>query len=217
MESTVHIHKITFYIITPICIFFLCLSALFEFLLPNIQHSSFYVNLSLGIFASSLLVVITALASYFVEKKRYYKTIFHDLSDAIILEIFLIEETHKKNKELHSSKVIQEIQSTMINVRANIMDFSFLCKRNHKDEVIDKSIDCTMRISMMFNFLLEQSNKLESEEITMEDYTYAYNEISSEFVHVYLPKLRELQDMIGHEMKKLVKDRVLQSSFEAKQ
>ena len=70
---------------------------------------------------------------------------------------------------------------------------------------------------MMFNFLLEQSNKLESEEITMEDYTYAYNEISSEFVHVYLPKLRELQDMIGHEMKKLVKDRVLQSSFEAKQ
>lgn len=211
------IHKITICIIMPICILCLCLSALFEFLLPNIQHSSFYVNLSLGIFASSLLVVITALASYFVEKKRYYKTVFRDLSDAIILEIFLIEETHKKSTRFHSSEVMREIQSTMVNVRANIMDFSYLYKRNHKDEVIDKSIDCTMRISKMSDFLLEQSNQLESEKITMEDYTYAYNEISSEFVHTYLPKLKELQDMIGNEMQKLVKDRVLQSLFETKQ
>ena len=114
-------HKITILAVFPISLIILIVAVLFEFHLIDMPHSNFYQNITLGIFASAILIVMTSVVSYNCKKTTYYTEQFSDISEMIVYAKTLLEAMKQKDPNLKSHLFFDAIELRFNNVKIRIL------------------------------------------------------------------------------------------------
>lgn len=205
-------HKATILTAFPISLIILIIAVLFEFQLIDIPHSSFYQNITLGIFASAILIVMTSVVSYKCEKTTYCKEQFSDISEMIVYAKTLLKAMKQKDPDLKSHLFFEQIELRFNNVKIRMWNFA--CFRyNHKDIVIESSMALIIKILQLQNLLSEQSIQYKKGKINTDTHTWCYDTITNQLVKDYYSPLIECEKKVQSIIKSLIKDRKLHSIF----
>lgn len=205
------IQKTTIITTIPICMICLLSSIILEFKYKNHAHSAYFSNILLGIFASGLLIVVTAIIAYWGEKGRYYKSVFSAINDVIPEIEWIIIKLAEKDEKFRLSEVTPKIEAGMNHIKIEMWNFTHFCKRNRKDAVIDTVIVCIVRITDLLALLHEENDKRHSNVISEANYEAAYNTIVKELYEVSLHQLNWCKKEVTTIISSLGPNRTLES------
>lgn len=208
------ISKKTIIIMILVCVTTFCISLLFEFVNFDIEikqnlHFDFYKNISLGIFASSLLVLIPSIVHFNIEKKNYYIEMFK-YSNVILfcsLEIITYMEQYCQDKDI--TILFDNFNLKYNELISRFSTFTYFFWFSKKDKLIESIICETTKFIKIQEELLKYSKKFKNKSITENEYKKCFDIIREEMINTYREEFVKYQQQIEKNIKCLVDDRKL--------
>lgn len=176
------------------------------------NNLDFFENIFLGIFASSLLVLIPSIVSYFHEKKQYYFNIYR-ISNKFLsnsLENINHMKTHCQNKDL-VSKTLDNISMHYDELVLLYSQFTYFIFYSERDKMIESLINESSKYILMQEKILEFSIDFKNKKINEETYQEAFKLLRKEIIDTYEQKFIDYKGLIKIDIKKFIKDKKLKT------
>ena len=208
---------------TIICMLFICaisliLAVSIEFnvfidlsFIPN-NNIGFFENILLGIFASSLLVLIPSIVSYFHEKNQYYFNIYR-LSNKLLsnsLENIDHIKDYCQNKDL-VKKTLEYIYIYYDELILIYSQFTYFTYYSERDKMIESLVNESTKYILMQEKIVELSMDLEKKNINEETYKKSFNILRKEIIDTYEQRFINYKDFIKIDIKKFINDKKLKT------
>ncbi|KOP67946.1 hypothetical protein AMS62_23825 [Bacillus sp. FJAT-18019] len=214
--TDIRAHKYTVITSLLFCIICLLVSIVLEFeiLSKATNKTSFYINISLGLFSSSFLVMVVSLIAFFHEKRKYHLLVFREILALIAQCKLIVNALKNRDGTFKSSEVFERISNKIDTVSIYMWEYTPFISRNEKDQIIDTALEQIMKFMMLQNVLLQKSQELSRKEISLQEYNVWFSKIAEENAESYDKTLSQCEIMVQEKIKFLVKDRVLKSTLE---
>ncbi|OWR27276.1 hypothetical protein CDO73_23840 [Saccharibacillus sp. O23] len=191
------------------CIIFFSTALLLEFsnVLPKESHKDFYLNFSIGLFASSLLVLVPSIVQYTNEKRKYYVAMYRILNYLLYdtLKIISIMNEYSKNEDI--SKYFESIKLQYNDLISEYSLFTKFFRLSSRDKLIESVISETYKFMKLQSHLASYRISLMNESISMLEYKEAFDSITEVLIKEYKPDFENYRKMIDEDMKNIIKDK----------
>lgn len=207
-------------LMSAVCIGFLGLAIFLEFgsfeNVTNVifkRHLDFYKNLSLGILASGILVLIPSMVQYLTEKRRYYVDIYKLLNNILFEAIKIINCMVNYSQDGSVYMHFESFRSMYMELISEYSTFTYFFKLSKRDKFIESVIVETMRFIWMQEEVLKYSKQLKEGMIDEKQYKKCFETIKNEVVKSFSTEFETYRKMIDKETMGLVENRKLKKYF----
>lgn len=210
------LHKITLICMIPVSLLFLVLAVLLEngsyckqFILVN-EHRDFFVNIFIGLFCSTILVIIPSIVWYWHEKKQYYFDIYIIANKLMSNALALIE--YIKNISVDQSQLCNKIDTFNIHYNEFIscyLKFSCFLYKNKQDRLIESILNEMFKLDKTLEIIADACMKVDDIE-HKEEKLYRDQFIRS--LEQYKSTLAVLSKMVSENIKKSLKGKIIKTN-----
>ncbi|WP_188892801.1 hypothetical protein [Paenibacillus radicis (ex Gao et al. 2016)] len=171
------------------------------------------MNIMLGLFSSSFLVLIVSLLAYFHEKKKYYLLVLDDIRGVLFSCLAIINVLKNRDSSISTAVLYGQITSKLGSVKALMLEYEYFIRRNEKDKIIDSSLVEVIRFQGLYDIILEKTIVYQRNEVSLKEYEIWFNNISKELIG-FESIINSCQELLLNNSKSLIKDRKLESVFD---
>ncbi|MNW40974.1 hypothetical protein D3C74_181000 [compost metagenome] len=191
------------------CIIFFSMTMILEFsnILSGKNHGDFYINLSMGLLASSLLVLVPSLVQYANEKKRYYVEMYRILNHLLYDTISIINMMEEYSKDKDVSEYFDSIKLLYNDLISEYSLFTKFFVLSWRDKLIESVISETYKFLKLQAHLSSYRIDLKNEKIGMADYIEAFESMTEILVKEYKPSFKKYKEMLEEDVKNIIKDK----------
>lgn len=174
------------------------------------MHFDYFKNLFIGVFASGLLVFITTIVQYNIEKNNYYISMHRYLDTLLYSALNILSKMRSNDIFVYAP----ELSDFNIVYNKTVYLYStFVCVFNlsKKDMLVESVINEVSKFKMMQEKLLEQYNKFKRNECSESDYKKVIETYEEKFKMEYKDKFFSYRKQIESNMKSLLDNRKLKT------
>ena len=174
------------------------------------MHFEYFKNLFLGVFVSGILVLITAMVQYNIEKNNYYISMYRYLDILLYSALNILSEMIPSDSFISVPKLSD---FSIVYNKTVYLYSTFVCIFNlsKKDRLIESVINEVSKFKMMQEKLLEQYNKFERNELSESDCKKVIETYEENFGKKYTDEFSFYRRQIEENMKSLLDKRELKT------
>lgn len=210
--------KKTIIIMIFMCVVTLCVSICLEFI--NIcaeielkYHIEYFENISLGVFASGLLVLIPTIVQFNIEKNNYYIEMFRYSDNILYVSLDIISAMEEYDQNAEISKNFDSFGLAYNQIVSRYSTFEFFFKLSKKDKLIESILNEITKFIMIQEELLKLSKKLKNFEIANDDYEDSFNIVREEMITVYKKNFKIYRNDLAKCMKAVLVNKTLKTYY----
>lgn len=191
------------------CIMFFSVALILEFsnVLSKESHKDFYLNFSIGLLASSLLVLVPSLVQYTNEKRKYYVAMYRILNHLLYDILYIINTMKEYSKDEDLSKYFESMKLQYNDLISEYSLFTKFFRLSSRDKLIESVISETYKFMKLQFHLSSYRSGLMNESISMVEYKEAFDSITEVLIKEYRPDFEKYRKMIDEDLKNLIKDK----------
>lgn len=168
-----------------VCIIAIAFSCVIEYIpiadtIKKKWHTDFWENMFLGIFASGLLVLISGIIQYNVEKRNYYRQMLRYANKILHDALMIIDSMEKVNNKADIDIIFSSFNTIYNEIVELYSSFTYVFFFTGKDKLIESILNEITKFGLIQDEVLMRLEQL------------AYDEISQNVYSEYMKKIKEI-------------------------
>lgn len=201
------IYKKTLFWLFGITCILILLIVLLSIYHKMINNSDFIINICIGIFASSFLVLLTAIIGYNVEKKKEM-TKYSNMINCFMLKIIPLFKFFNSESNINIETEIELVRSLynylLSHYHMNNCEIDLIFSKNRSSKLIDEIDDMLYEIYTRIIVLNNMYWELKLEIIGEDDFHDKFSELATFYRHYQAEDIL-FSNILGEKHKKLTK------------
>lgn len=175
------------------------------------NHYQFFENISLGIFASAILSLITAIISYIRERKKFLIIFYQNVKNALYTSLEIIDSMKNKSKKFNSliNKLVEYNDYFVVAIEE---ECNFLKKDMHI-KLLESAISEIGKIQKTLGVILQYREQLEEGKIDGDKYLQILDKFTKEIDEEYTDDLNKNLKVIEEKLKEILPNRILEHNY----
>lgn len=175
------------------------------------SHYQFYENVIMGIFASSILTLITSVIGYVREKKQFFIIFYQNVSNALSTTIDVIDSMKKHSQKFYS--LIDKLKDYNDYFGIAIEENCCFFKKSEHIKLLESSITEIVKIIKTLSVLFPYIKQLKEGKISIEEYSAIFDTMTTKIDKAYTDDLTKYLKAIEEKSKKFIPNRILEHDY----
>lgn len=152
------------------------------------NHEQYIANILMGIFASGILILISSVIAFTIEKNKFYLLCYIELNKLLanVIEIIRVMEFNIQGAK--TSEYFKEIKISFQNLHLTLGEYTCFFKQDKRIPKIKNILEATLIFCKIHELLDKANYDLSIHEINMAEYTTAFETIKNEMVNEHKQK-----------------------------